>query len=180
MASTSIIISVPFAAIMALAAATDLRDRRIPNVLTVAGVVVGPVLWGLLEGPGAAFASVVGGACALLVGLGLFMVGAIGGGDAKLLAVTGAFLGPARLVNALLVIGITGGLLALVVAVARGRLLGTVATTWSFAVDLVTHREAGKARGLGAPGALTIPYGVAIAAGSLLTWFALGSGILAR
>jgi len=180
MTSTSIIISVPFAAIMILAAATDLRDRRIPNVLTAAGMVVGPVLWGVLEGPGAGFASVVGGVCALLVGMGLFMVGAVGGGDAKLLAVTGAFLGPARLVNALLVIGITGGLLAFVVAVARGRLLSTVAATWRFGLRLVTQRGAGTASSIRAPGALTVPYGVAIAAGSLLTWFVFGSGMLGR
>jgi len=178
MTSTSLIISVPFAVIMVLAAATDISSRRIPNVLTVVGMVVGPVVWGLLEGPGAGVASVMGGAFALLVGMGLFMVGAVGGGDAKLLAVTGAFLGPARLVNALLVIGITGAVLAIAVAFARGRLFWTIGATWRFAIGLVTQRGTGRVRGIGSPGAITVPYGVAIAAGSLLTWWAYGSGML--
>jgi Flp pilus assembly protein protease CpaA len=44
MTSTSLTIGLPFAVLMLLAAASDLLTRRIPNVLTVAGVAAAPVL----------------------------------------------------------------------------------------------------------------------------------------
>ena len=180
MTTNSLTISLPFVLIMVLAGVTDLRTRRIPNVLTVAGMVAAPVLWALLAGPVVALASVVGGAIALVVGMTLFALGALGGGDAKLLVVTGAFLGPARLVSALLVIGITGGVLALAVALRRGHLLRTLARAWHLSLHLTTLGRKGTPHDLESPGALTIPYGVAIAAGSLATWFALPSELLTR
>jgi prepilin peptidase CpaA len=173
MTSTSLALSIPFVGIMLLAAASDLSTRRIPNALTVAGMVAAPVLWGILAGPAVALASIVGGALAFLVGLTLFALGAVGGGDAKLLVVTGAFVGPARLVNALLLIGIAGGVLAFALALGRGRLLQTLARAWQLSLHLTTLGRAGAARHVEAPEALTIPYGLAIAAGSLVTWFAL-------
>jgi prepilin peptidase CpaA len=180
MTSTSLAISIPFVLIMVLAAASDLRTRRIPNALTVAGMAAAPVLWGLLDGPVVALASIVGGGLALVVGMTLFALGALGGGDAKLLVVTGAFLGPARLVSALLVIGITGGVLALAVAVGRGRLLGTLARVWHLSLHLTTLGRKGAPHRIESPGSLTIPYGVAIAVGSLMTWFVSSSELLAR
>jgi prepilin peptidase CpaA len=180
MISTSFALSIPFVLIMALAAASDLRTRRIPNWLTAAGMLAAPLLWGLFAGPTAALASLVGGLLALMVGMILFALGALGGGDAKLLVVTGAFLGPARLLSALLVIGITGGVLALGVAAARGSVMSTVVSAWNTSTYLVTLGRRGVRRSVTSPGALTIPYGIAIAAGSLMTWFAFPSELLIR
>ena len=180
MTSTSLAISTPFVVIMALAAASDLRTRRIPNWLTAAGMLAAPFLWGLFAGPAAALASFVGGLLALVVGMTLFALGALGGGDAKLLVVTGAFLGPARLVSALLVIGITGGLLALGVAASRGRLMSTLANAVSMSTYLATLGRKGAHQRVQSTGALTVPYGIAIAAGSLMTWFAFPSELLLR
>ena len=179
MTSTSFVIGIPFALIMLLSAASDLRTRRIPNVLTVAGAVAAPVLWGLLEGPTSALASLLGGSFGLAVGVLLFALGALGGGDAKLLVVTGAFLGPARLVSALIAMGIAGGVLALVVALWRGQLLATLARTCRLAWSLLTLGRRGAALNVESPGAITIPYGVAIAVGGLMTWFVLSPDLIA-
>jgi len=168
-------IGIVFALIMVLAAANDLWSRRIPNAITLTGVLAAPVLWGLAQGPSMALGSVIGGALALVVGMTLFAMGAVGGGDAKLLAVTGAFLGPSRLVVALILIGITGGALALVVAFARGRLITALAGAWHLSVHLTTLGHRGTSRDVASPGALTIPYGVAIAAGSVATWYVYAS-----
>jgi prepilin peptidase CpaA len=171
MTSTSPAIGIPFVVLMLLAATSDLKARHIPKAITVTGMVTAPVLWGLLAGPAAAVASIVGGALALVVGLTLFALGALGGGDAKLLAVTGAFLGPARLLSALVVIGMTGGLLGLAMVVARGRLLATLGRTWQLCLHLATLGRTGAPLDLRSPDAITVPYGVAIAAGALMTWF---------
>ena len=109
---------------------------------------------------------------ALLVGAPLFGLGALGGGDVKLLVVTGAFLGPARLLVALLLIGILGGLLAVVVALVQGRLMSVLFSAWSLTMNLATLGRKGASRTITSTGALTIPYGVAIAVGSVLTWYA--------
>jgi prepilin peptidase CpaA len=180
MTSTSLAIGLPFAALMLLAAASDLRSRRIPNALTVAGIAAAPVLWAVVAGPSSAAASLVGAILAFVVGAGLFAAGVLGGGDAKLLTVAGAFLGPARLLPALLAIGVVGGILALVVAFWRGQLFGTLARAWQLSLHIGTLGRRGASYKVGAADALTVPYAVAIAAGSLATWFALSSEMLAR
>ncbi len=173
-------IGMPFALIMVLAAFSDVRARRIPNALTMWGALAAVVLWGVIGGPSTALLSVAGGALALIVGIPVFALGAFGGGDVKLLVVTGAFLGPARLFVALLVIGIVGGLLALVVAIARRRLLSVLVSAWHLSVNLATLGRKGTSRDITSAGSITVPYGVAIAVGSLMTWYVYASALVAR
>jgi prepilin peptidase CpaA len=183
MPSTSLAIGAPFVLIMVLAAASDVLTRRIPNAVTVAGILAAPVLWGLAGGPAVALASLLGGGLALVLGMILFALGALGGGDAKLLVVTGAFLGPAGFIwvaASVLVIGITGGALALALALVEGSLLATLGRAWRLALHLTTLGRAGAPRDVESPGALNVPYGVAIAAGSVLTWLVFTSALPAQ
>src|ERR1700722_17606945 len=85
---------VPLFAMLLCAAATDVRARRIPNWLTFSMI---------LSGFGQSLLSIrtVGPTDALLgflTGFGLtfvmFALGAVGGGDVKLLAGIGAWIGP--------------------------------------------------------------------------------------
>ena len=89
-----------FVAILVAAAVLDLRTGRIPNKLTLGGLVAGLLLraFGGIE-PLAH--GVLGAGLALLIALPFFAVRALGGGDAKLLIVVGAFMGEGRLVGAL-------------------------------------------------------------------------------
>lgn len=160
-----------FVAVMMLAAIWDLRLARIPNWLTVPALLIAPVLRGFLESGPAAMDAVVGGVLGLILGMVLFGLGVVGGGDSKLLAVVGAFLGPAGFGTALLAAGVAGGLLGLIVAARAGRLQPVVIRTWELGLWLVTLGRKGTARSLNSPDALPLPYGVAIAAGALLTWF---------
>lgn len=179
MSDTPLSIGVALALVMLMAAGSDLRSRRIPNALTLAGVLAAPVLWWLADGFAAAAGSVAGAGLAFVVGILLFATKGVGGGDAKLLVVTGAFFGPSRLGVALLAIGIVGGVLALLVALARGRLAAAISGAWNLSVHLTTLGHKGTARGVTSPGAWTIPYGVAIAVGSLMAWYFYASGTIA-
>jgi prepilin peptidase CpaA len=132
--------------VVVLAVASDLRTRRIPNVLTVSGLGVALALRAVM-GVDALLAGLVGGAIALGLTLPLVMLGGLGGGDSKLLVAVGAFLGPAGLPMALLVTALSGGVMAL---------------------GLVVYPE--PLRTLGTPGAIAIPYGVAIGAGAIAGW----------
>lgn len=169
--STSLVIGIAFAGSMLLAAGWDLRTRTIPNGLTISGALAAPLLWGILGGLEPALGSLLGGGAGLALGMTLFALGAIGGGDAKLLMVLGAFVGSARLVTALIAIGVFGGLLALAVAIVTGRLLPVLARTWSLGLYLVTLGRMGTRQTIDGPEAQKVPYGVVIAAGGLFTWF---------
>ncbi|MFQ5678315.1 MAG: prepilin peptidase [Gemmatimonadota bacterium] len=157
----------------------DLKEGRIPNVLTLAGLVAALLL--RLPGGGHAVATGLGGAgIALGVGLPFFLVGGLGGGDVKLLAAVGAFLGTSRILDGLLAAALVGAGLGVAVMVARGATRQTMANLHTilrtFGRGTFTGWRSGAenraAVTLSTPGAIAVPYGIAIAAGALVGWFA--------
>ena len=147
----------------------DLRTRRIPNVLTASGVLIA-LGWRAVEGPAPLAAGVLAAAIGLGLTLPLVLVGALGGGDMKLMAAVAAFVGPAALPTLLLVTALAGGVLAFIVALRRGTLVEILL----HARALLAPRGPGSAprRTLATPGAVAVPYGIAIAAGALAGWWA--------
>jgi prepilin peptidase CpaA len=107
--------------IAAAACMTDLRTRRIPNLLTF-GAAIAALVFHAIAGQ-AAFVDAVAG---WMLGVAIFFVpfalGGMGGGDVKLLAALGAWLGPAAAMWIALYAGITGGVIALGVALGHGYL----------------------------------------------------------
>jgi prepilin peptidase CpaA len=126
--------------LLAVAAATDLRSQRIPNWVTYPGILAALALNGL--GSAAAAAGWVDAssleqwgwvglgpsaagflACGAVV-LVCYLFLRIGGGDVKMIAMIGAFLGFERGIVAMLWTFVLGGCLALIVLIWR---LGPVA-----------------------------------------------------
>ncbi len=105
---------------LAWAVVTDLRGRRIANRLVACGLLgaLAGALHGALAPAGPGLASALGGWAAglLLAGsllLPLHLLGGMGAGDVKLMAMTGAFLGPGLAWQAALLALLAGGGLAL-------------------------------------------------------------------
>lgn len=159
--------------VVALAVAasfSDVRSRRIPNVLPVAGLGCGVVLHAMAD-PAALPGVLVLAGGAFVVGLGLFAARVIGAGDAKLMIAFAALLGPDRIVTAALWCAVAGGVIALVAA-ARAKVLipllldaRDLMVGWAVrggAVSIEVRRT----------GDVAVPYGVAISAGALMGWFA--------
>lgn len=157
-------------ALMSAAAVTDIKSRRIPNVLTMSGLVAGLGIR-LVAGTDAAVAGLVGVLLAFVLVLPLLVLGAVGGGDAKLLMALGAFTGARDLLGALLVIASVGGIVAVIDAGRKGVLLPVLYNTGSILKHWATFGRRGANRSLTTVGALAIPYGVAIAIGGLTWWF---------
>jgi prepilin peptidase CpaA len=159
--------------LLCAAAWSDIRSHRVPNRLTLAGLVAALVLRAPLGVP-AILSGLEGFAVALGVAMLFFALGAVGGGDAKLLAMVGAFLGLGPLPGALAYIVLLGAAMALAVMARRGLLLLLFMNT----VDLFRSKHfvarSGDVRTLETAGALTIPYAVPIAAGTLMWWFGQG------
>lgn len=147
-------------------AISDARSRRIPNLLTGTSIVFGLLLH--LEMGGwsqmgmAAAAGLVGGAVFFI----FFVVGAMGAGDVKLMAAISVIAGFGHLEALFLAIALTGGVFALVLAIARGRVKATLVNVGS----LIRHHAVAGAvphpeLNLSNSQSLRLPYGVPIAAG---------------
>jgi prepilin peptidase CpaA len=156
--------------IAALACSTDVRSRRIPNWLTFGAALAG-VAYQLVShgyaGLGDGLLGWVAGAAFLFVP---FALGGIGAGDVKLMAALGAWLGPADVMWLGMYTGVAGGVIALVVAVAKGYAVQMLANVKL----LLTHWRVAGVRALPE---LTLQhgrgprlaYGVAILAGTMVT-----------
>ena len=96
------------------AAVIDLRHHRIPNALTLAGALVGLAASGFVTWPEGIWLGLLGlvtGLCLFLPG---FLLGMTGGGDVKLMAAFGAFLGPGLTLRAFAIYLLAGLTFALV------------------------------------------------------------------
>ena len=115
---------------MLIAVACDLRTRRIPNPLVVAGIALGLLFQAVTPTGSGLFAASAGAASfgsALLggvLGLAMFMpfyaLRAFGAGDVKLLAMAGVWLGAGSVLWAGLWTLVAGGLLSLAWALGTG------------------------------------------------------------
>jgi prepilin peptidase CpaA len=104
------------------AAMTDLRTRKIRNWLTFSIILSGICRPLLVGGPPSVEQAVLGVFAGAALPLVLFALGALGGGDVKLLAGVGAWLGPFPAVEVFCLAAIFGMLIVLAQAISQGRL----------------------------------------------------------
>jgi prepilin peptidase CpaA len=103
-------------------ALTDLRTRRIPNVLSVSGLVAGLVLNAFIGGLGALGGSLAAAGLMLAILFVPFALGGIGGGDVKMMTAVGALLGIEFSFAALALGMILGGIVMVIHLIRLGRL----------------------------------------------------------
>lgn len=151
------------------AAINDLASRRIPNRLLAAGALGALVLHLLSPAPLPALLSWATGACVgLLVFLPFYLVRGMAAGDVKMMAAVGAFTGPAGALHIAILAWCAGGLMAIAIIVARGRLRMALANLWAILRPVLLQLP--SSAGAGVPpriSAGSMPYGLAIAAGTL-------------
>jgi prepilin peptidase CpaA len=100
-------------AVLLAAAAQDFLDYLIPNRLVLALVALYPIYALAAAGSVDWLGGLLVGGAVLAAGLVLFAFRLIGGGDAKLLAATALWAGPALILPFLLLTAVAGGILAL-------------------------------------------------------------------
>lgn len=155
-----------------VAAVFDIRQRRIPNFITIALLITGMVKslwyagpWGLAESAGT---------CIILalpfVLLFLFANG--GAGDAKLMGAIGTWVGFDEGIRILICVVLAGIIMALLSALIKGRLkivlVNIYASVYTFVCFVLSHETKqylAHQNAAACPKDLTIPYGVAIFAG---------------
>src|ERR1700730_11617385 len=113
---------------------TDVRTRRIPNILTF-GASIAAFVFHAVWGNGV-LSCAEGWAVGVAAFIIPFALGGLGAGDIKLLAALGAWLGPYQAIWLALYTGVAGGVLAYFVAVFHGYLpqalsnVGLLLTHW--------------------------------------------------
>ncbi len=143
MTQQMLLAAAPLGAGLVWAAVQDLHSRRIPNVLTFA-----LVLCGIAQSFGAAGTvspaqSLLGLAVGFTLTFALFAIGALGGGDVKLLAGVGAWLGPVMALSVFAVAAIVGMVIVLGQALVQGRVAMLFRNTAVVGINLMHLREVG-------------------------------------
>ncbi|HET6278704.1 MAG TPA: A24 family peptidase [Candidatus Polarisedimenticolia bacterium] len=172
MLTAAAIVNISAVAVAVAAATTDIRSKRVPNALVLSAAAMGLALNCWRDGLGGAAAGFAGGVVGLAVFLPFFMAGGMGGGDVKLCAALGTFFGPIGIVQASLAASVAGGACAIFVAARRRQLRATLCRTR----DMLLFGTAGDephetdttTPAWARPGAVSIPYAVPIAAGTLV------------
>jgi prepilin peptidase CpaA len=150
--------------ILSIIAYGDIRTRRIPNALSAAIAMLGLIRITLAHDPVAAAHTLTATAAIFITTFLLFWHGAIGGGDAKLVAAMALLIGYHDLFGFLFLMSLCGGALALAI-LARDKLRLRL---WRLSRP-AGMRSAKIPECIAAAAPSTVPYGVAIAVAGAIT-----------
>lgn len=166
--------------LLVAAATVDLRERRIPNEIVLAGIALGfaaqllaPEGQGLLADFGWGSLGALPALYGLLMGLGLllpiYLLGAMGAGDVKLMAMLGVWFGPEATFWLAMLTLLSGGVLALGAALWTRTLRQTFSNLRFIVFDsLLRVASGGSVRVSATATHGRLPYSLAIATGTLL------------
>lgn len=146
----------------------DVCYRRIPNPFVLATLAVGILVNVIFGGFNGALASLGGCALAFTLMLALHIFGAMGAGDVKLFAAIGSITGVQLVLPTFIVVALTGGVLAVFSVVRAGQLKSTMIRVLQILFGLLPGNSVPRFP-VPIDRRLTIPYGVAITFGSLIS-----------
>jgi prepilin peptidase CpaA len=147
----------------AWAGALDWRYRRIPNWLTLPGLLAGVAVNAAASGWAGAKSSLLGAGLGLAVLLPFVLIKALGAGDWKLTGALGACLGPGRLITVLVGSMFVAGAMALALIIYKGRVRQALGNIVRMLGAFVALRLPGPEVSLDNPESAKVPFGVAMA-----------------
>ncbi|CAN7306376.1 MULTISPECIES: A24 family peptidase [unclassified Variovorax] len=158
--------------LLVVASISDYRTYRIPNWLTFGGAAFALVYKTVIAvSPPSAFLLAFGGLfLGFLMMLPLYVLGAMGAGDVKLMAMVGAFLGVHETLQAVLFAFIVGGIAALGFAFLKGKLARMLRNAKGAAYGIAASAIAGirpEARIEASQSIGKLPYGICISIGTM-------------
>lgn len=168
-------LAIALAMLVVFAAIFDLRERIVPNFLTVSGAAAGAGLHLFLGGWAGLKFSLLGLCLGFGIFLPLFMLRGMGGGDVKLMAAIGAMAGASNTFVIFILTALLGGVLAIALLLVKGGMRKALRNI-GFILGRLTR---GKAPHVERPdldiersNSLKLPYAIPMALGTLLFLFA--------
>ena len=145
----------------------DITSRRIPNLLSYSGILVGILLRTSVLGWRGLATALAGGLLAGGVFFLLYLVRGMGAGDVKLMTAVGCFTGLPAALQIMVACALAGGIMALGVALYRRSALRTLHNVGELLRFHVAHgARVHPTLNIDNPQATRLPYAIAIAAGS--------------
>ena len=148
----------------------DIRYRRIPNKLVLATLITGLAVNGFFAGWHGLTTSLEG----MLLGFSLMfffhLFGTMGAGDVKLFAAIGSVVGLSHVLPTLLIVALSGGLLAVVKMIYARRVTATMFGVFQFFYGLLPGQTVPRFA-IPEDRSYTLPYAVPICFGSLISFF---------
>lgn len=175
MNSPPIVNQVILVALALIAALYDVWFRRIPNWLSLSGVLLGIGLNAFLALDGLRWydgynwrSALAGLGLAFLIYFPLYLLRGMGAGDVKLMAAVGALVGPVNWFGIFVLGNIFGGIAAVFILLTHGRFRRTFSNVGYMLFELIHFRPPYLRKeelDVKNPKAVTMPHGVAIAIG---------------
>lgn len=158
--------------VLSLCLITDIRQRKIYNIITFPALAAGLILSSTLYGFEGLLDSLKGIGLVLVVLIIPFIMGGMGAGDVKLLMAVGALMGFTFAFEVLLATFLAGGAIAVVLIIKRGmwrEVLGRLtANLYLFIAAPVFRRQVSENNTFQGQEKYAFPYGIAIFAGTIL------------
>ena len=171
-----LVILIPLAIVLVIAAYTDARERKVYNKLTYPAVGVGILAHGIAFGLSGFLDALLAAGATLVGGFLLFLVlprGWLSAGDIKLMVVVAAFLGLLGLGEMLFYSVLAGGVLGLGMAAVNGYLWEMLARMGRYLRGLfraVAYRSEMVKEELERDPRSRVPFAVAMLAGTILAY----------
>lgn len=151
----------------------DWRTRKIPNWLTVSGLVMGIAMHVWFGGWPGALVSLEGAGLALAILLPLVMLRALGAGDWKLMGAIGALLGPMMMLFVLLASFAVTAAMAVFRIMQTGKMMSTLRNIVTLVKGFATFGlKPNPQISLDNPALIKVPFGVGAAIGTLICFVA--------
>ena len=153
------------------AAYYDLRVRRIPNWISLSGIILGLGFNAYFDEIPGAKASILGLLLALGLYLPLYLLKGMGAGDVKLMAAIGAVVGPGNWLNIFVFTALLGGIASLVLVLMRRKVAQTLANVSTIVGQLAKGKHPSAKNGdisIHHNESLKMPHGAIIASGVCL------------
>ena len=164
-------------AFVLIAATTDLKSHKLPNWLTVTGLLCGLALNLFLYDVKGLSSAGYGLGLALLVYFPLFLLRAMAAGDAKMMMAIGSLVGPWNWLGIFVISILVGAPLALLVSMSRRRLAhtfsnmaGVLRSVFRFQAPFKANPELDVQSGKG----LSLPHGAVVAL-AVVVFLAMGA-----
>jgi len=165
-----VVVQVLLALIVVPAALFDFRQRRVPNWLVLAGLLLGIGLNSFLYESAGLWMALKGFGLAFLIYFPLYLLRGMGAGDVKLMAAIGAIAGAANWLGILVITSVLGGIAAIVLVVSKKRFRKTFENIGTILAS-VRHRQAPYENNpqldVGSSEGVRLPHAVVIAFGTL-------------